>query len=84
MIVPTPFFTGRMSDCTLPWLYIPVLRILCLHCTGSGPYTLGKVNCRGNETSLFDCPVSSGLCDAQFSSGDAGVLCYAERSKQSC
>ncbi|XP_060571753.1 deleted in malignant brain tumors 1 protein-like isoform X2 [Ruditapes philippinarum] len=44
---------------------------------GYGPYTLGKVGCHGNESSLFECPVSSGLCDAKFSSGDAGVLCYS-------
>lgn len=47
--------------------------------SGYGPYTLGKVGCHGNESSLFECPVSKGLCDAQFSSGDAGVLCYAVR-----
>ncbi|XP_052276945.1 deleted in malignant brain tumors 1 protein-like isoform X3 [Dreissena polymorpha] len=44
--------------------------------SGYGPYTLGMVGCHGNESTLFDCPVSPGLCDAQFSSGDAGVLCY--------
>ncbi|XP_052791481.1 deleted in malignant brain tumors 1 protein-like isoform X3 [Mya arenaria] len=47
--------------------------------SGYGPYTLGKVDCLGNEKNLFECPVNPGLCDAQFSSGDAGVLCYTIR-----
>lgn len=53
----------------------------CCNVVGYGPYTLGKVGCLGTEKSLFECPVSTGLCDAQFSSGDAGVLCYTVRSK---
>ncbi|WAR00368.1 LOW QUALITY PROTEIN: DMBT1-like protein, partial [Mya arenaria] len=48
-------------------------------CKSYGPYTLGKVDCLGNEKNLFECPVNPGLCDAQFSSGDAGVLCYTIR-----
>lgn len=48
--------------------------------SGSGPYFLGEVNCRGNETSLFQCPIGGDECDSQFTSGNAGVLCYNQRS----
>ncbi|XP_052098351.1 deleted in malignant brain tumors 1 protein-like [Mytilus californianus] len=47
--------------------------------SGSGPYFLGEVNCRGNETSLFQCPIGGDECDSQFTSGNAGVLCYNQR-----
>ncbi|XP_052238674.1 scavenger receptor cysteine-rich domain superfamily protein-like [Dreissena polymorpha] len=44
--------------------------------SGYGLYTLGIVGCHGNESTLFDCPVSPVRCDGQVSFGDAGVLCY--------
>lgn len=48
---------------------------------GSGPYFLGEVNCRGNESTLFECPIGGDECDSQFTSGNAGVLCYNQISE---
>lgn len=49
--------------------------------SGSGPYFLGEVNCKGNESHLFNCSIGVEECDSQYSLGSAGVLCYKRRSR---
>lgn len=49
--------------------------------SGSGPYFLGEVNCKGSESHLFNCSIGVEECDSQYSLGSAGVLCYRQQSR---
>lgn len=50
--------------------------------SGSGPYFLGEVNCKGSESHLFNCSIGVEECDSQYSLGSAGVLCYRQQKPQ--
>ena len=44
---------------------------------GSGPVTLGQVQCIGNESSIFNCPQNDVGTQNCVHSQDAGVTCTA-------